>query len=244
MEEKNYCVLLTASINPAGVPFLERNDCKQRENDYIVSLSNWLKHKNTKIIFCENSGYDLSKIKNTIENSGHTNVEVLQFCGNEKAATIGKGYSEVIIIEYAIANSKVINDGSYILKVSGRNYIENFFQYEKWLGNKKEAFINVNLSKNLSFADSRFFGFKNEFFRRYLLEHKEYINDSKNIFIEHVLAKATLQAIIDGKIWGPLPYLPRLSGFSASTGIRIKQRFHRYIRSSVRHMLYKYLITK
>lgn len=244
MDEKNYCVLLTASINPIGVSFLKRNDCQQRENDYIISLSNWLKHKKTKIVFCENSGYDLSKIKNTIENSGHTNLEILQFCGNEKAATLGKGYSEVIIIEYALANSRAINDSTYILKVSGRNYIENFYQYEKWLDNKKEAFINVNLSKNLSFADSRFFGFKKEFFQRYLLEYKKYINDFENVFIEHALANATLQAIIDGNIWEPLPYLPRLNGFSGSSGYKIRQQFHRYIRSEVRHMLYRYLIAK
>jgi hypothetical protein len=244
MNKKNYCVLLTACINPLGAPFLKRNDSRQREKDYIISLSNWLKHKKTKIVFCENSGYDLSKIKNTIENIGHTNLEILQFCGNENVTTRGKGYSEMVIIEYALANSRFINDSSYILKVSGRNYIENFHLYEKWLDNKKEAFINVNLHKNLRFADSRFFGFKKEFFQRYLLKYKELINDFEKVWIEHVLVKATLQAIIDGYIWEPLPYLPRLNGFSASSDYKIRQQFHRYLRSVVRHKLYRYLIAK
>jgi len=44
MNEKDYCVLLTPCINPIGALLLKRND-------YIISLSNWLKHNKTKIVF-------------------------------------------------------------------------------------------------------------------------------------------------------------------------------------------------
>lgn len=61
-EKKFNCsVILTACIKPINMPFLERTSEVDRLRDYKETFSKWCQNKFTdKIIFIENSGYDLS----------------------------------------------------------------------------------------------------------------------------------------------------------------------------------------
>ena len=61
-KEKNFqhTIILTSCIKPENIPYLERSDERDRLKDYKDSFRKWCKNKLVKkIIFIENSGYDL-----------------------------------------------------------------------------------------------------------------------------------------------------------------------------------------
>ena len=241
---KNICLLLTATINPINVPFLKRKDLTLREKDYLDSMKKWLRHKDINIIFCENSGYDLFKFKKVIEESNHNYVELLSFNGNDEAKIYGKSYCELTLMEYAIKNSIFLKNCDFIFKCTGRNYVKNFSSILKWKKKNNDIFILVNLGKFLKQSDSRFFGFRLDFFYKYLIKYKSFIDDNRGFFIEHAISRSTLEAIIDGNNWSPLPYWPRYEGTSGTFNISIRQNFFKFLKSSLRHKIYRYLIAK
>ena len=65
MEKIDFCLILTATINPGGMPDFIRKDSQIRLNDYKKSFQFWLKKSSVKIIILiENSNYDLSYFHN------------------------------------------------------------------------------------------------------------------------------------------------------------------------------------
>lgn len=55
-----YILLLTACINPDGMPFTCLADVGVRKKQYIEALNFYLKNTTRKIVFVENSGTDIS----------------------------------------------------------------------------------------------------------------------------------------------------------------------------------------
>lgn len=118
-----YTVLLTATINPGSYSSqLARNDSEIRTNDYIKALNFWtsINDKRIKnIVFCENSGSDISKLKIKFQKS-KIPIEFLSFDGNEKPEGVHYGYSELGIIDHAIEQSLFISNADYFIKSTGR----------------------------------------------------------------------------------------------------------------------------
>ena len=92
----NSAILLTASINTRNCMFVKRSNPILRENDYCEAIVKW-SELNYPVIFCENSGYNLSKIKKI----GHR-VNFLQFDGQDYDRKLGKGFGELKINEVYI----------------------------------------------------------------------------------------------------------------------------------------------
>ena len=64
MSNFDFTIILTSTINPGDMPNLVRKDIETRFNDYKKSFNFWINNKDTnKIIFIENSGYDLAFLK-------------------------------------------------------------------------------------------------------------------------------------------------------------------------------------
>ena len=64
MQKIDFCLILTATINPGNMPDLIRKDIIMRLDDYKKSFEFWLNNSNIKkIIFIENSNSDLSSQK-------------------------------------------------------------------------------------------------------------------------------------------------------------------------------------
>ena len=62
--EADICLLVTATVDPKGMKFLVRNDVNVRLNDYKKTFLNILNnYKINKIIFIENSGFNISIFK-------------------------------------------------------------------------------------------------------------------------------------------------------------------------------------
>ncbi len=65
MQKIDFCLILTATIDPGNMPDLVRNDTNTRLDDYKKSFEFWLNQSSIKkIIFIENSNYNLSFFRN------------------------------------------------------------------------------------------------------------------------------------------------------------------------------------
>lgn len=210
------CILLTATIDPKGVVLTKRNDPLVREQDHIDALTRWGQLP-FPVVFCENSGYELGKIRSMVGKQTKADIEILQFDGQNFPKELGKGYGELNTIKYAITHSQLINNSDYVIKVSGRYFIKNIEKIAKALLLHQDTYVMVDLQKNLGFADSRVFGFKPSFISDYLSKRQDLLNDSKGVFFEHVLAQSVLRAVSDGRKWLPLPSKPIIIGYSGTS---------------------------
>jgi len=219
---KKACVLLTATINPAGVVYTKRNDALTRENDYKEAMKLWLNKTPYHIIFCENSGYDLSSIKENMDLYSDR-CECLSFAGNNFPGGLGKGYGEMLIFKHVLSNSKLFYESEFIVKVTGRYFIRNITDIVDNLRKERNIYISADLKRGLTFADSRIFFSSPSFFSDFLIKKAELVNDAAGIYFEHILANAVLEAIIGGYKWMPLPYRPVVVGYSGTDNIKFTE---------------------
>lgn len=238
---KRITVLLTATIDPKDVIFVKRNDALVREKDYINAIKKWLEKKDFSIVFCENSGYKMDKLKSMIKNFPKMETEVLQFNGQDFPKELGKGYGELLIIKYAIQHSKLIRHSDYIIKVSGRYFIKNIEKIRSALLKDSDVYLMADLKRNLTSGDSRVFAFKPSFALNYLSKFQDLINDSKGFYIEHALARAALHAISDGYKWMPLPSKPIIVGYAGTSDTPYKVSKIRWLAGEIIHRLKNYL---
>src|ERR1700761_4610533 len=91
------CLLLTATIKVKDdLVFTARKDTNTRLSDYKQALTLWLAHPDTKsVVFVENSGSDLSELREIAKQAPTKNVEFLSFTPPDFDAALGKGYGEI-----------------------------------------------------------------------------------------------------------------------------------------------------
>ncbi len=236
------CILLTATIDPKGVAFTQRNDPIVRENDYVNALTKWVRTEGFSFVFCENSGYRLDKVKKTVEFFEEKGlIEIIQFDGQDFPRELGKGYGELLIIVYAIKNSKIIETADYIIKISGRYYVNNIKAIAKPLCRNNDIYVMADFRRNFNYVDSRIFAFKPSFVLNYLSKFQDIINDSKGFYLEHALSRAILRAMSDGYKWMPLPCKPIITGYSGTSNTPYKTSKIRWLFGNVLHRVKNYL---
>ena len=128
-------ILLTSTIDTNNCSYLKRDNIEDRKNDYMNSLKLWLTNTSYKIVFVENSNYDLTFLKEKF-NDYSDRVEYISFDGNNYNRNLGKGYGEFDSMVYALNNSEILKDSKYFNKVTGRYYLNGI---EEKLNN-----ININ----------------------------------------------------------------------------------------------------
>ncbi len=228
-------VLLTGTVNPDGMVFTALQDVEVRKNQYIDSIRFWLKTAGLPIVFVENSNTDLSDYFKDEINSDK--IEVLHFSGNNFDKRLGKGVGELNCIEYACANSVKMKEISFVFKVTGRYKIINFNTFLNEYRARPEIDLLVDFKWDLSFCDSRFFGFTPAFLPDFLSNYRGLLNDSEGIYLEHILAKAALTAIAAGYAFKPLITLPRIEGYSASSGVQYNSNYLHWLRYKFEYVL-------
>ena len=149
-------LFLTGNIAPVNVPYLMRGNAQDRENDYYIAIKKWLEYK-IPIVFCENSHYNSLIINELLE--GRNDCEYLKF--KTQTSSLGKGNGEAEIFQFAFDNSNLLKGAKYIIKVTGRYNIINFEAIQSKIKNYDHFYICGNMTHSLSWADSRFFLFKN-----------------------------------------------------------------------------------
>lgn len=216
--QRSITLLLTATIDPGATPFVQRRDPQVRLRDYLSALEAWLScGAVARVVFCENSGFDLAPVARLAASYGERSVEIISFCGNDAGAVRGKGYSELKLIEHAMRVSSVLAVSDVIAKCTGRLTIGNAVPLFEAIG-ATDFDVMCPLARNLSVADSRVFAATPAFIREHLLTRIEMIDDRHHVNVEHALACAAAGAVANRMVWRPFPMLPRIVGVSGSTG--------------------------
>lgn len=228
---KENILLLTSTINPNGMSYTVLQDRDIRQEQYNKALQFYLVNTPYKIVFCDNSGIDISREYLNYINSGR--IEFITFNGNDFDKTKGKGYGEAKIILYAIENSQFLKKDCYVTKITGRIIVKNICE----LIQSRVYYIN-NIVRCGFCTDNSIFSIiitsPISWIKKGLEKYMEDINDTNGIYIEHILYKMLYESksnSILGRII-ILPFLksPKIDGISGSTGksyndIFIKDRF-------------------
>jgi hypothetical protein len=203
--------------------------------DYMGACERWLREGAFhKIIFCENSGQDPTLLARRVAKwNANATLEVLTYKEPPYPPSLGKGYGELSIITFALQHSRLLIDGTKIVKVTGRYYVNNIDALIQPL-ERPDVDVVCDIRRGLTFADSRAFGASAPFLRRYLCPLTADANDSGGVYMEHLLARATLRAIADGGRWVPPADSLDIVGVSATTGAAYRRSWiHRTSRSAL-----------
>lgn len=117
-----FLLLLTATVTPAPGTKVARNDPALRRSDYFTAFNYWLNHPDPRlrrILFIENSSADLSEFKAAAYKSGKE-VEIISLPPNPPPPEMHYGYSELQMIDQALAQSTLRGKTTHIIKATGR----------------------------------------------------------------------------------------------------------------------------
>lgn len=244
MDRRKICLVLHATVDVRGVVFVKRDDPNERFEDYRQGLSQWVTRNDfDKLIFVENSGYDISELRAITDRSllDKESVEFLSFDGQDFPRELGKGYGETLNFEYVLNNSKILSEDDMLIRSNGRYYVENMHAFFEALQAPTE--ILIEFRQYLGYADVTVLGGTVDFFRRYICPYGREVNDSMGYFMEHAYARAAHRALADGLVWRPFPEVPSVVGFSGTDNVRKKEnpvaRTARELRHKLRVKVYQ-----
>lgn len=209
-------LLLTACVNPKGMCMTVLTDVQQRLEQYLQALRFYLNAVHNKIVFVENTEFDVSPyFQNEIEQG---RLECLLFNGNDYDKSLGKGYGEALIIEHAIQNSTFLRDASLIIKITGRVRCTNISSLVKSVNDCNTVYSDFRRQKEYySLLPSVIVAAPLEFWKKFI-DKKNGINDTKAVYFEHILKQTVDEWIVAGNHHSFFLCPVILSGMSGSTG--------------------------
>jgi hypothetical protein len=239
-EEVAPCLILTATVQVRdNMAFVQRRDISTRLADYRGAFKRWIQTPEASpVIFVENSGFDLSEFEDIAAEVPNKQVELLSFRCPPFDGSLGKGYGEMLCLQYCLAHSKVLRESPRFLKVTGRYYLANAPMILNYLRLHREIDVACKLERNLTWADSRAFGGATEFLRNYFCPMLDQIDDTNGSAFEHVLARACHRVMADRGQWGPLPEALQIHGVSGSIGDVFTPSSYRSFKEKIKHNLY------
>lgn len=227
---KEICLLLTATIEVENKNIVKRNDTKTRLEDYKIALKKWLTCQKSisKIVFVENSGYPLDELREIAKNNNpqNKNVEFISLkysTAKDKDSSMG----EIRSIEYALNNSKILEESREFVKVTGRIFVKNIDAIIRELPNRFA--VVSKLSENLMYLDSTICIFNKlvylEYINPYVVEQMQ--RETGQIDFESVYARAVHYLLEKNYPWYPFSHEPILSGMSGAKNISYAGRYGR-----------------
>lgn len=231
MQKNDFCLILTATIDPGNMPDLVRKDINIRLEDYKKSFEFWIKKDSIeKIIFIENSNSDLTFFKNLAQKYQNKQIEIMSNNLNSKFdKNLGKGYGQFLCLKEVFQNSSIMKNTNYFIDVTGRHCVSNFEEILEDINSNKSD-IYINLSNKLKFSDTNIYAGTKKFFIDYVIPETSKTDDSKNNIFEHCVAKAVLKAVSDGYSLSKTPIYPIIDGYIGTNGKRYKQNFFKRIK--------------
>lgn len=225
-------ILLTACINPNGMAFTALQDCEERKRQYKDALSFYLRKTRAKIVFVDNSGYDIGELIGEYNNYiSEKRLEMFSFFGNDYDKNLGKGYGEALIIEYALNQSLLLKNADIIIKITGRLICSNINLIMRFCMIKQKVTANLVYDQwnNLECL-SHIFAAPYNFYTEYFLVDKNKLNDSKNYWFEHLLLYSVKKWKSDGMKYGEFPLPPIIKGQRGSVGVNYKTSLRELLR--------------
>lgn len=211
--KRRYVILLTACVNPGGMPFTVLTDSSERLRQYRAALDFYLRETSYPIVFCENTLCDFSDDYKQYIKTGR--LEYITFDGNSFDKSRGKGYGEAIIMAEAFSRSRLMMSCDYLIKITGRLVVKNISALIKD-NNRMITSTIQTFHPNNNMIDSRVFILPRRFVTDVFLPSKKHINDTNGVFFEHVL----FNTIISRQSFVYIPFLkvPLIEGMSGSKG--------------------------
>ena len=242
--QPNRIILLTACVNPDGMPFTAVIDSSIRVREYENALGYYLKETDCPIVIVDNSGYSFGSFAATCPDR----IEALHFDGNGFDKELGKGYGEGLIIEYALNHSRFINSQQPVIiyKITGRHLVCNvssLFHSTSFGESLSHKAVFAVLKENEKEAVSDVFSGPVSFFQD-LTHYLQECNDSMGCYFEHKLFECIIRSIEEKRIrffHFPLPIIQH--GVSGSTGKPLKQIGSRS-KYTLKYLLYLLKINK
>lgn len=136
---KKLPILMTASISTRGMKGACFTD-KEREMMYANALSfyimNLLGKKEQRIVFAENSGWDLHSLITKLPSFDHQQIEFISIPVEMFDISKGKGYNELLLINETLKRSSFIKESGAFFKVTGRYPIYNLGYFLECAGKR------------------------------------------------------------------------------------------------------------
>lgn len=141
-----------------------RKDIETRKSDHLSSVGRYYKNTSLDLVVAENSGYDLSFLKENFPEGDR--IEYISINDNQSASIYGKGHAEKQLLRYVLQNSKILNGRDFFFKVSGRYYspeieaiinsvdtrnIDSVQRFSESNGNTPTVFFGARKDKFLEF---------------------------------------------------------------------------------------------
>lgn len=231
MQKTDFCLILTATIDPGDMPDLVRKNVDTRLDDYKKSFNFWIKKKTIKkIIFIENSNYDLSCFHELARNQKDKEIEILSTNLNSTFdKKLGKGYGQFLCLNEVFQKSTIAKKTNYFIDVTGRHCVSNFEEILRDIG-ANNSDIYINLSDNLKFSDTNIYAGSKNFFINYVVPETSKTDDSQYNIFEHCVAKAVLKAVSNGYSLSKTPIYPIIDGYIGTNGKKYKQNIFKKIK--------------
>ena len=218
---------------------MARKDTNTRLTDYKKALTLWLAHPDIKsLVLVENSGSDLSELVEIAKGTPEKNVEFLSFTGPKFDGSLGKGYGEMISLQYAIEHSQLLARSQQFVKVTGRYYMTNAAKFLLFAESRRGTEIICDMLMNLTWADSRVFAGTTDFLRTYLFPLRDEVNDSRGSNFEHVLARAVHACMANRGAWAEPPFPLEIRGISGTQDRGWQRSLQDKVKLRVRHYLF------
>ncbi len=133
----NICIILTSTIIVQNKDYLIQTNKNERLENYLKSIIKWIENTNFNIVLVDNSNYSYPELNEYLIKYKHrfqiiyfneSIIEEARYLLNDKS----KGSSELFAIHYAYYNSDLIKNSIFVIKITGRYFIQ---ELESFLGN-------------------------------------------------------------------------------------------------------------
>lgn len=120
---------MTASVSTRGMINADFT-AAEREKMYVEALTYYIEHllrkdNDQKIVFAENSGWDLENIKSKLPAYDDKRIEFISLSPEDFDVSRGKGYNDMLIINKVVEKSETIKHAGAFFKVTGRYPVYN-----------------------------------------------------------------------------------------------------------------------
>ena len=130
--ERSLPILMTATVDTRGMAGADFTS-EEREGMYLDAIRFYLgtvpEHGRKRLVFVENSGWDLGRMGEKLGESLRDRVEFLSLDPSDFDIARGKGYNEFRLISQAVRRSESIRSAGAFLKVTGRYPIYNIRRF-------------------------------------------------------------------------------------------------------------------
>lgn len=187
------------------------------------------------IILCDNTRTTTRDFSELIffAEKNNKDLEVLVFNGNqEETCRRGKGYGEGEIMKHVMEHSRLLRNGTFFYKITGRIYVKDFdslhhayenkpvvFDFPPWMDSWKNMLLRSAEKKALIAEDgkisvkSTFYKCTVQYYMDYLIDQFQRVDDLGGYYLEHALMGPLLENGFDVFLNHPC-----LVGYSASEG--------------------------